>query len=106
MKNPFLKSKGKTLSEFAKDFLNIQPAESDSAVQQEVSKTNKSVDEKLAKLQEKVESLESENAAFRDENEALKSAMSEIAKPDTNSIAKIRAAAQGFVTATAEGSTT
>ena len=106
MKNPFLKTKGKTISEFAKKFLTVQPAESESAVQQGVSKTNKSVDEKLAKLQEKVESLESENAAFRAENEALKSAMSEIAKPDTNSIAKIRAAAQGFVTATAEGSTT
>lgn len=106
MEKIFLKNKGKTLSEFAKDFLNIQHAESESAVQQKVSKTNKSVDEKLAKLQEKVESLESENAAFRAENEALKSAMSEIAKPDTNSIAKIRAAAQGFVEATAEGSTT
>lgn len=98
MKNPFLKTKGKTLSEFAKDFLNIQPAESDSAVQQEVSNT-KSFDKKLAELQEKVESLESENAA-------LKNAMSLISAPDTNSIAKIRAAAQGFVTATAEGSTT
>ena len=90
MKNPFLKVKGKTISEFAKEFLNIQPAESETAEQQEVPKTNQSVDEKLAKLQEKVESLESENAA-------LKNAMSLISAPDTNSIAKIRAAAQGFV---------
>lgn len=86
MKNPFLKTKGKTISEFAKEFLNIQPAESETAEQQEVSKTNESLDEKLAQLQEKVKSLEIENAA-------LKSAMSEIAKPDTNSIAKIRAIA-------------
>ena len=87
MKNPFFKTKGKTISEFAKEFLNIQPAvESETAEQQEVSKTNESLDEKLAQLQEKVESLEIENAA-------LKSAMSEIAKPDTNSIAKIRAIA-------------
>ena len=100
MKNPFLKSKGKTISEFAKEFLKIHPAaESETAEQQEMSKTNESLDEKLAKLQEKVESLEIENAA-------LKNAMSLISAPDTNSIAKIRAAAQGFVEATAEGSIT
>ena len=100
MKNPFFKTKGKTISEFAKEFLNIQPAvESETAEQQEVSKTNESLDEKLAQLQEKVESLEIENAA-------LKNAMSLISAPDTNSIAKIRAAAQGFVEATAEGSIT
>lgn len=97
MKNPFNKKEQKTITEFAKEFFNIQtPPKLDKP----------DVNKQIADLQRKVESLESENAAFRAENEALKSAMSEIAKPDTNSIAKIRAAAQGFVTATAEGSTT
>ena len=89
MKNPFT---GKEVQK--KSFAEIFGFKATAAEPDEQS----SVPGKYELLKEEVEALKAENAAY-------KTAFAEIAKSDTNSIAKIRAIAKQCVNAT-EGSST